>query len=79
MRCNLLCLRLPVARVKLLFLDKLHDHLYYMLVRQESKQLAGEATVPDFVVSRCSFCFKTALAFLFVPQRSSMFWVSKFV
>ena len=38
-------------------LDKLHDHSYHVFVRQESEQLAGEATVPDSVISRCQFAF----------------------
>ena len=51
-------------------LDKLRNHSYHVFVKQESEQLAVEATVPDSVISRCqiykhgtglSFCFKTVL------------------
>ena len=32
--------------------DKLQDHLGHVLI-QKSQQLAGEATVPDSIISRC--------------------------
>ena len=34
-------------------LDKLRDDSHHMLVRKEFKQLSGQATVPDSVISRC--------------------------
>ena len=57
-------------------LDELHDHLYHEFVRKEPEQLAGEATVPDSVISCCQIT-NTAKAFLFASKQSSMFWISK--
>ena len=50
-------------------LDKLYDHSYHAFVRQESEQLAGEATVSDTVINRCQI-YKLGLAF-FLLQNSS--------
>ena len=33
--------------------DKLQDHPEHVLIWQKSRQLAGEATVPDSAISRC--------------------------
>ena len=49
--------------------NKFHDHLNHALFRQKSQHLAGEATVPDSVISRCQidkhgtnlFCLKRIL------------------
>ena len=47
-------------------LDLLHDHLYHLFVTQESEQLAGKATVPVSVISRCQINItNTAPAFIF--------------
>ena len=33
--------------------DKLHDDSDHVLIRKESQQLAGKATVPESVISSC--------------------------
>ena len=51
-------------------LNKLHDLLYHLFVRQESERFAGEAAITESAISRCQinktapvflFCFKTVL------------------
>ena len=53
--------------------NKFHDHLDHVLVQQKFQQLAGEATVPDSVMSSCQidkhrtgllFCLKRILKVL---------------
>ena len=57
-------------------LEKLHDHSYHVYVRQEYKQVAGEATV--LAVSLAAVRFTNADSdFLFALKESSMFWINK--
>ena len=56
--------------------NKFHNHPDHVLVRQKSKQLAGETTVPDSVISSCQID-KHGTSLLFCLKESSMFWVSK--
>ena len=52
--------------------DKFHDHTNHVLIREKSQQLAGEATMPDSVIST-----NTAPGFFFASKESSMFCVCK--
>ena len=68
-RRSVLGLLSPVVRVKLLFPTKFRDHLDHVLVRQKSQQLAGEATVPDSVISNCQI-YKHGTRLLFCLKRT---------
>ena len=68
-RRSLLDLLSPVVRVNSVP-NKFYDHLDHVLIRQKSQQLAGEATVPDGIISSCQtnkhgtnllFCIKRIL------------------
>ena len=52
-RRNLLCIPLPVIRVKLRFVCKLHDHFDHAPVWQQTQKLAGEAAVPYIIIGCC--------------------------
>ena len=56
-------------------LDKLYNLLYHVFVRQESEQLAGEATVPDCVISR-SQIYKTWHQSFFLLMNGSQYFGS---
>ena len=56
--------------------DKFHDHADHVLIQQKPKQLAGEATVPDSVVSKCQID-KRGSGLLFASKKCLMFCVSK--
>ena len=49
--------------------DKLHDHADHVFIRKKSQQLAGEATVPDSVISSCHI-YKHGFGLLFLPQNN---------
>ena len=49
--------------------NKLHDHSNLVLVRMKSQQLAGEATVPDSVISSCQID-KHGTGLLFASKES---------
>ena len=48
--------------------NKFHDHPDHVLVRKKSQQLAGEATVPDSVISSCQID-KQGTSLLFCLKR----------
>ena len=60
----------PSGQGKASVLNKFHYHPDHVLIRKKSQQLAGEATVPDSVISSCQinnhdtsllFCLKKIL------------------
>ena len=48
--------------------DKFHDHTNHVLIQEKSKQLAGEAMMPDSVIGSCQI-YKHSTGLLFCLER----------